>query len=100
MSDAPSSPIPDRTTKIGKDFEPGDTAPLDLEFGVGINNDTDKVVLQFNRMIQWFDLPPKMAIDYAEAIINAAMELQQQIERKKGIIAPKPTTLIGLPKGK
>lgn len=69
--DAPSSPV-----TIGEN-------PEDLVFGVGAVD--GKVVMRFDKLIQWFDMEPALAVELAEKLIDSAKEAM-----RGRIVKPQP----------
>jgi hypothetical protein len=46
--------------------------PEELEFGCQVGG--KGVIIKFNTLVQWFDIDPSLAVDFAEAIIDCAVE--------------------------
>lgn len=69
----------------------------DLEFGV--TNKNGRVVLRFNKLINWFDLDPETAIAYAEAIINNAVACKEKALKAQGLVRQSTPALV-LPRSK
>ena len=55
-----------------------------LDFGVAAVE--GKVVVKFNKLIQWFDMDPSLAIAFAESLINNATRARDQQMSAKPII--------------
>ena len=68
----------------------------ELEFGVTMKD--GRVILKFNKLINWFDLDPQTAIAYAEAIINNAYAAQEEVYKRQGLL--RANGLPGIPRGR
>ena len=64
---------------------------------IGVANVKGCVVMRFDKLVQWFALEPRLAMDIAAALIAAAEAAAD--ERKPPIVAPPPKKIIipGLP---
>jgi len=65
-----------------------------LDFGVAAVE--GKVVVKFNKLIQWFDMDPSLAIAFAESLINNATRARDQQMSAKPIIVSGLPGLVGV----
>ena len=65
-----------------------------LDFGVAAVD--GKVVVKFNKLIQWFDMEPTLATAVAESLINNATKARDQQMSAKPIIVSGLPGLVGV----
>lgn len=65
-----------------------------LDFGVAAID--GKVTVKFNKLIQWFDMDPSLAIAFAESLINNATKARDQRMAAKPIIVSGLTAMVGV----
>lgn len=63
-----------------------------LEFGVGAAD--GKVIVRFNKLIQWFDMSPELAVDFAESLISQATAAKLEAQSRKKLIVVDPLKLV------